>query len=290
MRWQRGYRSSDVEDRRGQGGGPGLMRLLPLVPMLMRSPLGWVVLIAIGGYAAYQALRGPSASQNARGGGPAVARDADESAQFVGFVLDDVQSTWRRLLAEDGRAPYRNAKLVLYTDATSTACGYGEAATGPFYCPRDERVYLDLGFFRELGRRLGAPGDFAQAYVIAHELGHHVQKLLGTSERVRRAPRAAMAGPHGLSVRLELQADCYAGIWAHASSQRDLLEVGDLDEALAAAAAVGDDRLQRQATGTVQPETWTHGSAAERAAWFRRGYDGGSLQSCDTFAGDDAAH
>jgi predicted metalloprotease len=179
--------------------------------------------------------------------------------------------------------PYRHAKLVLFTDATNTGCGFGRAATGPFYCPSDEQVYIDLGFYRELDQKLGAGGDFAQAYVIAHEMGHHVQKLLGTSDKVDKM-RGHTDGSGGASVRLELQADCYAGVWAHGAAQRNLLDQGDLDEALRAAAAIGDDRLQRQATGTVSPETWTHGSSEQRGRWLRRGYDTGKLESCDTFA------
>jgi len=190
-------------------------------------------------------------------------------------VLDDVQTTWSRIFAERG-APYRHAKLVLYTDQTRTACGFGSAAMGPFYCPNDERVFLDLGFFDELSQRLGAPGDFAQAYVIAHEVGHHVQHLRGEDRGEH------SEGATGGSVRLELQADCYAGIWARASKQQNLLEQGDIEEALGAAAAVGDDRLQRNSTGAVNPEKWTHGSSKERAQWFRRGLEQGTFEACDT--------
>jgi hypothetical protein len=210
-------------------------------------------------------------------------RATDERVEFVGFVLDDAQSAWQKQFA-DRDASYQKAKLVLFTDQTTSGCGYGSAATGPFYCPADSRVYLDLGFFREMERRLGAPGDFAQAYVIAHEIGHHVQNLLGMSERVHRAPAREQAGAQGLSVKLELQADCFAGIWASSTQRRELLEQGDLEEALGAAAAIGDDRLQKQASGTVQPEKWTHGSSAQRARWFRRGLEQGKLEACDTFA------
>jgi predicted metalloprotease len=202
----------------------------------------------------------------------------DEARAFVGYVLDDVQKSWA------ARIPgYRRAKVVLYADTTSTGCGLGEAAVGPFYCPADERVYLDVTFFEELRNKLGAPGDFARAYVIAHELGHHLQKLDGTSDRVERAGRSQLQGEGSLSVRLELQADCYAGVWAASANKRGLLEPGDLDQAITAAAAVGDDRLQKQATGTVQPEKWTHGSSAERKRWFRAGYDSGDPAACDTF-------
>lgn len=181
------------------------------------------------------------------------------------------------------RRPYENAKLVLFTEGTSTACGYGESATGPFYCPADERVYIDLAFYDELARRYGAKGDFAQAYVIAHEVGHHVQNLLGTNAKVHRAPKSEQLGPRGLSTRLELQADCYAGVWAHSTNQRELLEVGDLEEALGAAQAIGDDALQKMATGRVRPETFSHGSSAQRARWFQTGQRAGTLEACDTF-------
>jgi predicted metalloprotease len=193
--------------------------------------------------------------------------------------------TWTKKFAER-KEPYRHAKLVLFTDSTQSGCGYGSASTGPFYCPVDERVYIDLGFYRELAHRFGAPGDFAQAYVIAHEIGHHVQNLLGISERVHRAPRSEQRGATSLSVRLELQADCFAGVWGNSTAQRQLLESGDVEEALGAASAIGDDRLERQAGGTVAPETWTHGSSTERVRWFRRGYDGGRIEGCDTFATD----
>jgi predicted metalloprotease len=168
------------------------------------------------------------------------------------------------------------------TDSTQTGCGFGDAATGPFYCPVDEIVYIDLGFFRELAGKLGAKGQFAEAYVVAHEVGHHVQKILGISQRVDAMRHTT--GATGASVRLELQADCFAGIWAHSTEERSLLEAGDIDSALGAAAAVGDDRLQRQATGTVSPESWTHGSSEERTRWFKRGYDSGQISQCDTFA------
>ena len=200
---------------------------------------------------------------------------------FVSFVLDDVQKSWTEGFARQGPA-YRHAKLVLFTDSTQTGCGFGDAATGPFYCPTDERVYIDLGFFHELTAKLGARGQFAEAYVVAHEIGHHVQKLLGISERADAMRHTA--GATGASVRLELQADCFAGIWAHSTQERALLEAGDIDSAVGAAAAVGDDRLQRRATGTVSPESWTHGSSEERVRWFRRGYDRGSIPACDTFA------
>jgi uncharacterized protein len=284
MRWQRGHVSPDVIDRRGAGGGG--FGLLGILMLLLRSRLGWVgillalvVLIAYGGSSLLQGTDRPGAVGQGAGSerGP-----GSEPVQFVSFVLDDAQDVWQRVLAERDQA-YQRAKLVLFTDRTSTGCGYGSAATGPFYCPRDRRVYLDLGFFAALERRFGAAGDFARAYVIAHEVGHHVQEQLGTLERVHRAPAAARQGAEGLAVRNELQADCFAGIWANSTGRRDLLEAGDIEEALQAAAAIGDDRIQRAATGTVQPESWTHGSAEQRARWFRRGYDTGVIDACDAF-------
>ena len=290
MRWDDSHESPDLIDRRGEGrsgggGGGGNFGLFYLVFWLLRRPWGWAVLILGGiGYLVLQGAgvlggQGPQALHGGEGArGSAVDRDAPE-VHFVSFVLDDVQSTWSGIFAQRART-YRHAKLVLYTDATDTGCGEGSAATGPFYCPEDERVYLDLGFFREMAGKLGARGQFAQAYVIAHEVGHHVQKLLGLEDRARSSARGATSG----SVRLELQADCFAGIWAHATRERNLLESGDSDSALSAAAGVGDDRLQRMATGTVSPESWTHGSSEERKRWFSRGYADGKVESCDTFS------
>ena len=189
----------------------------------------------------------------------------------------------RRSSRREGR--HRHAKLVLFTDATQTGCGFGDAATGPFYCPEDERVYIDLGFFHELAGKLGARGQFAEAYVVAHEMGHHIQKLLGITQRVDAMRHSSgVTGATSASVRLELQADCFAGVWAHSTQERSLLEAGDIDSAVNAAAAVGDNRLQRQATGRVSPDSWTHGSSEERVRWFRRGYDSGSIPVCDTFS------
>jgi predicted metalloprotease len=210
--------------------------------------------------------------------------EEERQAQFVAFVLDDVQNTWGRLTPALG-TEYRRAQLVLFTDAVRSGCGAAGAEVGPFYCPADQRVYLDLGFFRELQSRFRASGDFAQAYVIAHEIGHHVQHQLGIDARVRQMQQADPSSENSLSVRTELQADCFAGVWAHSTSQRNLLESGDLEEALGAAAAVGDDRIQRGAGRRSSPETWTHGSAEQRASWFRRGWDSGDPRRCDTFAG-----
>jgi uncharacterized protein len=285
MRWNEGHQSPDIIDRRGQGGGGlgGGMGMLALLPLLGRSKLGWVIMAVIlvvslagglggifGGGGNEQTSQAPASGQ---------VKSQDKKAQFVGFVLDDTQNTWKAMLGSQ----YRNAKLVLFSGATQTACGAGRAATGPFYCPTDERVYIDLSFYDELERRLGARGDFAQAYVIAHEIGHHVQNLQGTSDKVHAARKSDQVGSDGLSVRLELQADCFAGMWAHATNNRGLLEAGDLDEALNAASAIGDDRLQKQSSGHVQPESWTHGSSEQRSRWFRRGYESGAMESCDTF-------
>jgi uncharacterized protein len=273
MDWDRSHDSPDVEDRRSdgppvmQGGGMGGL----LMPLLFR--FGWrggLVFAAL--YLGARFLFGVGAPHSTQRAGH------DDTRAFVGFVLDDVQKMWAE------RVPgYEHARVVLYSEATSTGCGLGEAAVGPFYCPRDERVYLDATFFRELHDRFGVSGDFAQAYVIAHELGHHVQRLTGTSAKVERAPLRAQRGAGHLSVRLELQADCYAGVWAASAERRGLLEPGDIESAMRAAAAVGDDRLQKQATGTVRPESWTHGSTYERVRWFKRGHDRGDANACDTF-------
>ncbi len=204
--------------------------------------------------------------------------------QFVSFVLDTAQATWKAIFAENGRQ-YTDAKLVLFRNATRTACGVGQTAMGPFYCPLDQKLYIDLAFYDELRSRFGAPGDFAEAYVIAHELGHHVQHQLGTDEIVRRAQQQDPSAANTLSVRLELQADCYAGIWAHVTQEEKILEPGDIEEGLNAAAAVGDDRIQRATTGHVNAETFTHGSSAQRSSWFQRGYESGKPESCNTFSG-----
>jgi uncharacterized protein len=213
----------------------------------------------------------------------AATSNGSDGSDFVGFVLDDVQKTWSTAFAQ-GNQRYQTAELVIFEGRTRSGCGTGQSAMGPFYCPADQKVYIDLSFYRELKQRFGAPGDFAQAYVIAHEVGHHVQHLLGLDRKVSQAARGDQTGDGALSVRLELQADCLAGAWARASEQRDLLEAGDIDEALRAAAAIGDDRLQQQSAGSVTPETWTHGSSAQRQRWFKRGYEQGTIEGCDTFS------
>lgn len=277
MRWDPGHESSDLIDRRGEGPGGGGGILFWLIMMAVRSRWGWAgVIVVVVAYVGLQMFGGVAqrAGQLDGNGAPGT----DEQAAFVGFVLDDVQDTWSRKLPG-----YQRAQLVLFTGSTRTACGFGDAATGPFYCGLDRQVYIDLSFYDELRRRLGAAGDFAQAYVIAHEIGHHVQRLDGTSELVHRAPKARQLGAEGLSVKLELQADCYAGVWAHDANARGLLEVGDIDEAINAAAAIGDDRLQKMSRGTVSPERFTHGTSAQRVEWFSRGFQTGDPRSCDTF-------
>ena len=275
MKWSPGGRSGNLEDRRGMGGlgrGMGIGGgLLMLVLSLIFGP-GIVSDVTNDGTGQPTTANGEVASSP----------EEERLADFVSFVLDDVQQTWTQLLS-DRRVPYRDAKLVLFRDMTQSGCGTAQSTMGPFYCPLDEKVYVDLGFYDELRRRFGAPGDFAQAYVIAHELGHHVQHLLGIDQQTRRAQQANPDMANTLSVRLELQADCYAGVWGASAAKRDKLDPGDVDEGLNAAAAVGDDRLQRQATGRVNTESFTHGSAEQRAAWFRRGFSGGSPEQCDTF-------
>jgi predicted metalloprotease len=287
MKWQRGYESNDVEDNRGRGGGIGGAGMLgPALAIGSRFGLPGIAIALAAFFLLPRLLGGGGEAESPRALAPEQGQrvsPADEQKQFVSFVFDDAQRTWSETFAASQK-PYRKAKLVLFTGQTSTACGSGSAAVGPFYCPADERVYIDLSFYQELARRFGAPGDFAQAYVIAHEMCHHIQNLLGIEKRLRRAAGPSEGADSG-SVKLELQADCFAGIWARSTEKRDLLERGDLEEGLGAAAAVGDDRLQKQATGTVQPETWTHGSAAQRADWFKRGYASGKLADCDTFEG-----
>ncbi|WP_236606874.1 neutral zinc metallopeptidase [Sandaracinus amylolyticus] len=283
MRWQQGRRSTNVRDLRGSGGGGGAMRL----PIPMRAGGGLVVLALL----AISLFLGVDPSMLTGGGGaspsdaPAVAPPAsDETAQFVSVVLGSTEDTWPALLARHGVA-YPQPELVLFEGQVRSACGFQSAAVGPFYCPPDSRVYLDLSFFRELDRNFGAPGDFAQAYVIAHEVGHHVQNVLGTSSQVDARMRALPEEQaNALSVRQELQADCYAGVWGHHAAQRGLLEPGDVEEGLRAAAAIGDDRLQARARGYAVPESFTHGTSEQRVRWFRQGLSAGDPAACDTFS------
>jgi len=278
MRWSPGHRSANVEDRRGGGGrfirGAGGMGIGTLVLLLILSLVfkrDFFSLVGAGGV--------ETGSETAAGPPAETTPEEERLVSFVSFVLDDAQKVWQQQLGSS----YRPAKLVLFRDAVQSACGFAEAATGPFYCPGDEKVYIDLGFYEELQQRFGAPGDFAQAYVLAHEIGHHVQNLLGTEAEVRRTRETRADLANEMSVRLELQADCYAGVWANSTAQRKLLEQGDVEEGLGAAAAVGDDRLQRMGGGRVVPESFTHGSSEQRQQWFRRGLDAGRPDACDTF-------
>jgi uncharacterized protein len=272
LRWTPGGRSGNLEDRRGMGGmGGGTVGVGTVVVALILSVFfGQDFLSTLGTGTA--PARDP-AQDEARN------RQEEPMVQFISFVLDDVQNTWRKLLG----SRYQDAKLVLFRDGVQTACGTAPAAAGPFYCPADQKVYIDLSFYDDLDRRFGAPGDFAQAYVLAHEIGHHVQHLLGLTEQVGRT-RSNAAGGNEASVRLELQADCFAGVWGNSTAQRGILEHGDVEEGLGAASAVGDDRIQARSRGSINPESFTHGSAAQRTQWFRRGLESGDVRQCDTFA------
>jgi predicted metalloprotease len=285
MKWTPGGESQDIEDRRdeeGSGGGGfqfggmhlGIGGAIVLLLLSLIFKQNFFALLSGGGPTGSPAVSRPN---------PARTEAEKPLVQFVSFVLDDTQSNWEQILPQQAGKPYRHAKLVLFRNYTQSGCGSAESATGPFYCPQDEKVYIDLGFYDELKQRFGAPGQFAQAYVLAHEVGHHVQKLVGIEGKVRRLQEQNPREQNSLSVRLELQADCFAGIWAHSTQQRGLLEGGDVESALGAAAAVGDDRLQKMATGHVSPETFTHGSSQQRMSWFRKGLDSGSMAACNTF-------
>jgi uncharacterized protein len=298
MRWKRGAGRGQIEDRRGSGGTAGGF---PIPIGAAGGGLGGIGLIVVllllflggglpgGGGGGTDVEVGPSlepfpASPGAEEGleGP----DPDARLRdFVGFVVADVQQSWAALFRQAGQE-YEPTTLVLFRQSTRSGCGFAQSGTGPFYCPLDRKVYLDLTFFRELRDRFQAPGDFAQAYVIAHEFGHHVQNVLGVSDEVRAKQQENPGEANELSVRLELQADCLAGVWAHSAYQKRLLESGDLEEGLGAAAAVGDDRIQQQAGGRVSRESWTHGSSEQRVRWFRNGFDGGRTDACDTFSGE----
>lgn len=291
MRWDQSHESDDVEDRRGEGGGGSPMGFGGGFGG-MRVGVGGLIILGILSFVFKVDLISPFLGGGGGGMAPVAARreprvkttEEETLRKFVGFVLDDAQNTWTKILPEQQGVSYRKARLVLFRDFVRSGCGDAEGAMGPFYCPADERVYIDLNFYDELKRKFGAPGDFAQAYVIAHELGHHLQNVLGIERKVRmlqdRSPRAQKQ----LSVLMELQADCFAGIWAHETGQRGLLEAGDVDEALAAASAVGDDHIQQMTTGRVRPESFTHGSSAQRKEWFGRGFETGKVTACNTFA------
>ncbi len=280
MRWTPGGTSGDIEDDRNSSGGGGF-------PGGIHIGIGGLLVLLVLSFLFKRDLITPFLNSGAGAGSAPVSRPADPArdaaeqreVQFVSFVLDDVQHTWTQILPQ-----YRHAKLVLFRDDVNSACGLAQTATGPFYCPGDEKVYLDLSFFNELKDRFGASGEFAQAYVIAHELGHHVQKILGTESEVRAAQEQNPQMANQLSVRLELQADCYAGVWGHSTEQRNILETGDVESGLNAAAAVGDDHIQKMTRGEVMPEKFTHGTSAQRVQWFKQGLTTGRVDACNTFA------
>ncbi|MGE3154455.1 MAG: neutral zinc metallopeptidase [Nitrospiraceae bacterium] len=284
MRWEGQRQSDNIEDRRRMGPGRpgvgiglgGIVLVLAVSYFTGTNPLQILNMIA-----GLQEGAEPSPVETS---GP-TQRPEDQLGQFASVVLADTEETWRSLFSQKGRS-YREPRLVLFTGAVRSTCGTASSAVGPFYCSGDHKVYLDLSFFQELSQRLGAPGDFAQAYVIAHEIGHHVQNLLGVAEQVaHRQRQTSTAEANALSVKMELQADCLAGVWGHhARRERRLIEPGDFEEGLRAAAAIGDDRLQHMSQGHVQPESWTHGSSKQRVTWLRRGLDSGDPASCDTFA------
>jgi uncharacterized protein len=274
MRWTPGGRSPNLEDRRSGGGlGRGLGVGGTVVVLALSLLFGRNLFSDLGVQPGTGAAGAPMSAADSAAEEPEV--------QFVSFVLDDVQSTWGKILPKYG-VQFHPAKLALFRNSTDSGCGAAQSAMGPFYCPLDEHVYLDLGFYEELKQKFGASGDFAQAYVIAHELGHHVQHLMGTDARVRQTQESNPSQANELSVRLELQADCYAGVWANSTNQRQMLQAGDVDEALNAAASVGDDRIQQRTTGRVNVDSFTHGSAAQRSQSFKRGFESGDPRNCNT--------
>lgn len=283
MQWTPGGVSNDIEDRRddsgGGGGGFGFGHL----------GIGGVLVVGLLSLLFHRNLFTLFSSDQTTApttqAAPDTARDRTEQpeVEFVSFVLNDVQRNWNTVLPRSENVPYRHAKMVLFRDAYPSGCGTAQEAIGPFYCPEDEKVYLDLGFFNDLRTRFGAQGEFAQAYVIAHEIGHHVQKLLGIEPKVRDLQERRPQSANRLSVLLELQADCFAGVWGNSTEQRKIIDASDVQSALQAAAAVGDDRIQKMATGRISPETFTHGTSEQRVGWFRRGFESGQVSACNTF-------
>jgi predicted metalloprotease len=300
MKWKPGKRSADIEDRRSAGGRFGGGGGMP-IPMgrLGEGGIGTIIVLVIvyllfvrgggggGGFNvpdptnAFPQVPQSGTGDNSVPGSP----DEDKEVQFVSFVLDDAQGFWQQQFEAAGK-PYQRARLVLFRNQVRSGCGLASSATGPFYCPLDQKVYIDLGFFNELRQRFQAPGDFAEAYVLTHEIGHHIQQQLGIDQKVRQQSQANPDEANALSVRLELQADCLAGVWARSTYDRGILESGDLEEGLTAASAVGDDRIQQQTRGRIDPESFTHGTAEQRAHWLQTGFDSGKLEACDTFSGD----
>lgn len=295
MDWTPGGMSDDVEDRRDSsgggggggfgfggmgGGGIGIVGFLVLLVISLVTGHNF-----IGGMLSGNGGQGTVQSRPVNSGAPRPhPAGEDRDAQLISFVLDDAQHTWTKIFADQGKQ-YRHAKLVLYRDQTYSGCGTARATTGPFYCPQDQKIYIDLGFWDELKRFGGDTGDFAQAYVITHELGHHVQNLLGIESRMQRLAQQDRSEKNPLSVDLELQADCFAGVWGHSTEQRNIVHPDDVAGALKAAAAVGDDHLQKMSGRAVSPESFTHGSSAQREQWFNKGLEGGTIQSCPTFDG-----
>ena len=295
MKWEDREQSSNVEDRRrkesnNEGGMRGMpsmgtvMFLWPLIQQLLKTKFGWAI-IGIGAVAYFSGFN-PLSSMMGGNSGSQVANPVadDKQAAFISTVLKDTEVVWKDIFKQHG-ATYRDPKMVLYRGSTTSGCGHASAQMGPFYCPADEKVYLDLGFFDELSKTHNATGDFAQAYVLAHEIGHHIQNMEGTLSKVQKMKQQAkgQVGENQLQVRVELQADCYAGIWAHHAQKRfNMLEQGDVEEALIAASAIGDDTLQKQAQGYVVPDAFTHGSSAQRVEWFRKGIKSGEVRVCNT--------
>jgi len=279
MRWKDQERSENVEDRRG----------IPAKRGIIGGGIGTVILVLVGLYFGVD----PSMLMQAvnQGSPPSVEQQqppaSDEMSQFVSVVLADTEKTWHEIFSRSGKT-YEEPKLVLFTGAVDSACGYAQAVMGPFYCPGDHKVYIDLSFYEDMKKRFQAPGDFAQAYVIAHEVGHHVQNLLGIlGKNHETMQRVSQSEANRLSVKLELQADCFAGVWGyHADTARNILESGDLEEALGAASAIGDDRIMKQSSGTIVPDAFTHGTSEQRVRWFRRGFESGDPGRCDTFHED----
>jgi predicted metalloprotease len=290
MKWEGNRQSDNVEDRRDEGPGAGgagfrLGRGIGVGTIAIALVAGWI--FGINPLTILGVLEGGGVPEAPIAQGPAKHPPADDKmAAFVSTILADTEDVWKAQFGTQGGG-YREPKLVLFRGATATSCGTGQAAMGPFYCPGDQKVYIDLGFYETMKNRLGAPGDFAQAYVIAHEVGHHVQNLMGITDKVdSMRQRNSEAQSNALSVRLELQADCFAGVWAfHAQRSRQILEQGDIEEAMNAAAQIGDDTLQRKSQGTVTPESFTHGTSAQRVNWFKRGLTAGNLRECNTFDG-----
>lgn len=294
MRWKDGRRSNNIEDLRSSGGPSmamgGVAVIARILPFLLRTKVGRILLLigVVGFFGAkllgIDLLQLVTNPQSSVGGEQQLSAKDQELADFVSVVLADTESTWHLEFKKLGLT-YQEPKLVLFRNSVSSACGYAQSAMGPFYCPGDHKLYIDLAFYEDMKIKLGAPGDFAQAYVIAHEVGHHVQTLLGTSAKVTQAQqKLSKEQANQLSVKQELQADCYAGIWGYyADTERQMLEDGDIEEALNAASAIGDDKLQQQAGGAVRPESFTHGSSKQRVEWFKRGFEQGKVEACDTF-------